>query len=92
MMLLVAGNEQLPDGSRNQWNNKKSKKLLQFSDVEFSDSDSEPDSDSEDPTKQELKQVKKELKEYTSSRKRRLDMAKQIGVSKAPLNFAQLNL
>ena len=79
MMLLVAGNEQLPDGSRNQWNNKKSKKLLQFYDVEFSDSDSEPDSDSKDPITQELKQVKKELKE--SSRKRRLDVAKQIGVS-----------
>ena len=91
MMLLVAGNEQLPDGSRNKWNNKKSKSLLNFYGVEVDDSDSEPESD-EDETKQELRKVKKELKEYKTSRQRRLEVAKKIGVSRTQLNFAQLTL
>ena len=91
MMLLVAGNEQLPDGSRNEWNNEKSKSLLKFYEVQVDDSDSEPESD-EDETKQELRKVKKELKEYKSSRQRRLEVAKKIGVSRTQLNFAQLIL
>ena len=73
MMLLVAGNEKLPNGETNSWNKKKSQQLLKFYGQEDSDSESES--------------------EYTpTSRERRLNVAKQIGASKAQLNFAQLSL
>ena len=70
--LLVAGNETLPDGGRNNWNKYKSLALL----AAFGDA-SDNDTDREDgPT----------------SRRRRLKVAKHLGVTKTQLNFCQITL
>ena len=73
-MLLVAGNENLPNGQPNPWNKVKSRALLQFY--------GEDDGYESDPNN-----------EYTAkSSARRLRVAKALGITRAQLNFAQLDL
>ena len=76
MALLVAGNEKLPDGSNNDWNQKKSVRLLR----QYGEDDGEA-SDSETKNGNSL-----------TSRVVRLKVARVLGITHAQLNYAQLSL
>jgi len=74
--LLVAGNEMLPDEDEHaRWNKDKSKALLRFYDAVDSESENE------DPTESERN---------GRSRRRRLRVVQEIGITKSQLNFANM--
>ena len=60
MVLLVAGKEQLPNGTPNRWNAQKSKDLLNFYGEKV---EQDSDSDSEDSQIQKLKEHKPSSRE-----------------------------